>query len=563
MKRYLFSLALALIIILSMTTNVLAQDYYFSLDKETVHVYWNADGTLALDYTFLFTNQPSGHAIEYVDIGIPKGSLDLSTASADVNGNPINLSESDYQGTGTGFAVVMGPYAIPPGQTGSVHVYMGQITGVLYKDDEDPNYTSAVFSPVWFDSQYVTGSTDLTVIFHLPPGVKPEEPRYHPSQNWPGSQEPQASLDSSGRIIYSWSSTDANGYTQYTFGTSFPVTYIPAETIVQPPAFNFDFGSLFDNLFPLLCCGFLGFLFVGLPILGVISDRKRKMQYMPPRIAIEGHGIKRGLTAVEAGVLMQEPLDKVMTMILFGTLKKGATQVISREPLKLQSSDPLPENLLSYEREFLASFKESELGQQRKGLQDMMVQLIRSVTDKMKGFSRKETIDYYKGIMERAWQQIETADTPEVKSQMFDEALEWTMLDKKYDDRTRDVFHSGPVFVPMWWGRYDPSYGRTATTPTVSTSFPGTSTAGRGSTPSVPHLPGSDFAASVVTGVQTFSSKVIGDVTGFTKKITNVTNPPPKPSTSSYRGGGGGHSSGCACACACAGCACACAGGGR
>ncbi|MCJ7723785.1 MAG: hypothetical protein MUP03_06600, partial [Anaerolineales bacterium] len=271
-----------------------------------------------------------------------------------------------------------------------------------------------------------------------------------------------------------------------------------------------------------------------------------------------------GLTAVEAGVLMQEPLDKVMTMILFGTLKKGATQVISREPLKLQSSDPLPENLLSYEREFLASFKESELGQQRKGLQDMMVKLIRSVTDKMKGFSRKETIDYYKGIMERAWQQIETADTPEVKSQMFDKALEWTMLDKKYDDRTRDVFHTGPVFVPMWWGRYDPSYGRTATTPTVSTSFPGTSTAGRGSTPSVPHLPGSDFAASVVTGVQTFSSKVIGDVTGFTNKIANVTNPPPKPSASSSRGGGGGgHSSGCACACACAGCACACAGGGR
>ena len=73
-------------------------------------------------------------------------------------------------------------------------------------------------------------------------------------------------------------------------------------------------------------------------------------------------------------------------------------------------------------------------------LQEMMVKLVKSVSEKMKGFSRSETLDYYKTIMEKAWQQIEAADTPEVKSQKFDEALEWTMLDKDYDDRTRRVF---------------------------------------------------------------------------------------------------------------------------
>jgi len=30
----------------------------------------------------------------------------------------------------------------------------------------------------------------------------------------------------------------------------------------------------------------------------------------PPKISIEGHGIKRGLTAVEAAILMEEPLDR-------------------------------------------------------------------------------------------------------------------------------------------------------------------------------------------------------------------------------------------------------------
>jgi hypothetical protein len=134
---------------------------------------------------------------------------------------------------------------------------------------------------------------------------------------------------------------------------------------------------------------------------------------------------------------------------------------------------------------------------------------------------------------------------------MFEEALEWTMLDKDYDDRTRRTF-TRPIIVPMWWGRYDPVYrGGSISTPT---SAPVSS---RGSSA----LPGADFAASVVTGVQTFSNKVIGNVNDFTSRVTNVTNPPPKPTSSGSRGGSGGRS--CACACACAGCACACAGGGR
>jgi hypothetical protein len=176
----------------------------------------------------------------------------------------------------------------------------------------------------------------------------------------------------------------------------------------------------------------------------------------------------------------------------------------------------------------------------------------------MKGFSRRETIAYYRNIMETAWKQVEDADTPEVKAQVYEKNLEWTMLDRDYTDRNRRVF-SGPVIVPNWWGRYDPTY---------SGSFPtsgGSSAPSAPSTPSVPRLPGSDFAASVANGMQSFSQKVIGNVTDFTSRVTNVTNPLPKPSSSGGRSGGrsGGSGHSCACACACAGCACACAGGGR
>jgi hypothetical protein len=216
--------------------------------------------------------------------------------------------------------------------------------------------------------------------------------------------------------------------------------------------------------------------------------------------------------------------------------------------------------LHEYETSFLKAFRETDTKIRQRLLQDAMVQLVRQVSEKMRGFSRTETLDYYKAIMERAWQQVEAADTPEVKSQKLDEGMEWTMLDRDYDGRMQRTFR-GPVFLPTWWGNYDPTFhpaspggigkaGTPSVTPSVS---PG------------PHsLPGADFAASVVGGVQGFSSRVIGNLNTFTSSVTGVTNPPPKPTVSSASRGGGGHGGGgCACACACAGCACACAGGGR
>jgi hypothetical protein len=249
---------------------------------------------------------------------------------------------------------------------------------------------------------------------------------------------------------------------------------------------------------------------------------------------------------------MGEPLEIAMTMVLFGIIKKEAAEVVTRDPLQLKVADPLPEGLREYEKEFLAAFKESKEAARRKELQTMTVNLVKSVGEKMKGFSRKETLEYYKAINEKAWAQIAAAGTPEMQSQMFEEALEWTMLDKNYTDRARRTF-TGPIFIPTWWGRYDPVY-RGSSMPSGSGAAPVSmgGSSGRAS------LPGADFAASVVVGTQNFASKVLGG--NFTEGVTKVTNPAPISTSSGGRSSGG---SGCACACACAGCACACAGGGR
>ncbi len=548
MRRAMISL-LALLVILSLPANVLAQEYYFAVPQETVSVYWNEDGTLSLFYTFVFENQPGAHEIDFVDVGLPNADYDFSSISADVDGKAVSIS-SDYQGSGSGIAVDLGAYAIQPGRRGSVHVNVGTVKNVLYTDSEDETYASAVFSPTWFDRKYVTGNTEMKVTFYLPPGVQPQEPRWHAAPSGFPS-EPVTGLDSKGRVTYTWSNFNANAYTQYKFGASFPKKYVPESAIRAKPLF--ELPSIFNgDWVTAFFCFFWALFFLGSPVVSIVQAQRRKMKYLPPKISIEGHGIKRGLTAVEAAILMEQPLDKVMTMILFGVIKKNAAEVVTRDPLELKVADPLPEGLHQYEKDFLTAFRPGiNLKQRRGDLQDMSVRLVKSVSEKMKGFSRKETLDYYKGIMERAWQQIAAAGTPEVQSKMFEEALEWTMLDKDYDDRTRRTF-TRPIFAPSWWERYDPGYGRPLSAGSarpVSTGAPASGSHSRG-------LPGADFAASVVNGVQTFSSKVIGNVNDFTSQVTNATNPIPKSSGSS---GGGG----CACACACAGCACACAGGGR
>lgn len=554
LRRSLISLFIILIA-LALPASAMAQEsYLFSVDRETVHVYWNSDGTMSLDYTWVFTNQPGAHPIDFVDVGMPNSNFEMDTIDADVDGVPVSVSQGEFQGSGSGFAIVLGSKTIPAGGRGTVHVYVGRINNVLYNDEDDEAYASAVFSPTWFGSQYVTGTTDFTLIYHLPPNMNPEEPRWHASPSgFP--TEPMAGYDENNRVTYTWYSPAARASDYYSFGASFPRTYVPAGSIVIPAAEpSIDFGSIFI----LLCVGFFVFTGLGMPIINIFMETRRKLQYLPPRVAIEGHGIKRGLTAVEAAILLEQPLDKVLTMILFGAIKKGAAQVKTRDPLELEVTSPLPEKLNQYEKDFLKAFKEPAGRERQKELQDMAIALVRGVAEKLRGFSRRETVDYYQSIMEKAWAQVEAADTPEVKSQKFDEALEWTMLDKDYDDRTRRVFQ-GPVFLPRWWGSYDPAYRPSAPTTASAKPFPVSSPAS-GSKPSTA-LPGADFAAQMVTGVQTFSQKAVGNLNTFTEGVVGKTNPPPKPSASSSRGGGGGRS--CACACACAGCACACAGGGR
>jgi hypothetical protein len=562
MKKFRWLNLLLVFLFLSLTASpVLAQDYAFQVPTATVDVFINADGTATIEYVYQFQNSSSGHIIDFVDLGMPNSNYNLSNVSANVNGIPLHdIQNSEY--VSPGIAVGLGSNSVPSGKSGTVTIRIDGVKKMLFNasSQESEPYASFNFEPNFFDSSFVSGATNMTVRLHLPPGLKTEEPRYFTPSNWPGSAEPAASMDANGSVVYQWSATNANSGSKYKFGASFPSRLVPAAAVSTQQAVTFDFGAILATIFPLLCCGGFIAIFAFSILAAIKTANKRKLQYLPPKIAIEGHGIKRGLTAVEAAILMEQPMDKILTMILFSVLKKEAATVISTEPLQIKPEEKLPEGLNPYEVSFLTAFAITDANGRRRGLQDMMIALVQSVGEKMKGFSQKETVTYYQDIIKQAWQQVESSKTPEVKGEKYGENLDWTMLDKEHDTRTQQTFGGGPVFMPGWWWRTSPTLSRTSTS-----SIGGAPRAPSGShstTINIPSLPGSTAAASLVGTVQSFSSKVVSDINTFTGGVTAKTNPPPVVS-SSGRSGGGGGSFHCACACACAGCACACAGGGR
>jgi hypothetical protein len=545
MWRLLFLVALSLITVPPVVT---AQDWSFTVPENTVDVYINGDGTAQIFYDITFVNDAGAPAMTGIDVGMPNDTYDLSATTATLDGVPLtDIGRSPYVTPGIG--VELGSNAISSGQTGLFH-FETTVRDLVYQDSDDPDYASVEFAPTYFDSAMVYGVTRLEVNFHLPLGVTSEEPRYH--------DEPfTEAFFEDDRVVYRWVKEDAQPDREYVFGASFPKAYLAEGVVQTAPAFTLP------NLDT--CCSSPIFWFGGMALgwgllsfIGSRAQKRRRMKYMPPALSVEGSGVKRGLTAVEAAILLEAPLDKVMTMIIFGLVKKGVIIVESEKPLRVKVQDPLPKDvkLWYYDRRFIDAIKDD--GKPAEGaLRELIIDLIGDVNKKLAGFSRRETKAYYKDIAARAWQQVEASDTPELLGERWGEGLEWTMLDDDWDDRTREVFRDRPVVLPHWWWYYRPWAASTGQA-RPSTPMPRSS----GGTPvTLPTLPGADFANTVVTGVENAANTVVSSVESFTSKITGKTNPPPKSSSSSSGSRGGGYS--CACACACAGCACACAGGGR
>src|SRR4030067_2345775 len=142
------SLAAAFLALIPSPAPAGAQNYSFSLDKEEIGAFWQADGSLELRYTFTFTNDASASPIDFIDVGLPSSSYDSSSISASVDGNEIKDIHTSPHAQ-PGIALGLGDNAIRPGATGVVQVLIGRVTGWLFGAEEN-DYFRSVFSSTRF-----------------------------------------------------------------------------------------------------------------------------------------------------------------------------------------------------------------------------------------------------------------------------------------------------------------------------------------------------------------------------------------------------------------------------
>lgn len=531
-KKTLFALIIAFLTLTAFA------DYKFEVVSNYSTYDIQTDGSAIINYKMTFKN--IGQPIDVVDIGLPDDNYVLSSAQAFVNGAKLeDIRKSEY--VAVGVEVHLGQYQILPGNEGTLEFSISS-TNRVFDDDKDPNYASTEFMTTFYGSQYTEGTTRLGCQFTLPPGVLPEEPRYH-------TEPPTKSfVDDKGRVVYQWIKEGASPSEGYTFGASFPRKYVTNVTKKpHTPAFIKAIGGLISGFFQLVFGNipcFCIFFFVGSFILSAINAHRRKMKYLPAEVGIDGVEVRRGLTVPEVAALLEEPLNKILALILFGMIRKGQLKVVTQKPLKLEKIGSAPLADLSYEKQFLLAVEDDGIVNEKEAV-TILTDLVKKVGEKMKGFSRKKSIEYYRQIMKKAWDEVGKDD--------YSESFEWLILDKNFEDEAERRYPGGRVPVPIVFGPiFHPTstggYSGGSTGAPIPSS--GTGQSGGGIVSS---------ANAIVSGVEGFSNNLAGSLPGLATQVTSKTNPVPV-STGGGSSSGGGH---CACACACAGCACACAGGGR
>jgi hypothetical protein len=567
-----------------------SQDYYFSVPKADLNVNVLSSAGATLHYNIEFVNTANGHVIDVVDVGLPKEEYDQSNARAWIDGKEVAGPIRPSQYVKPGLEVHLGSLSIAPGGSGLFEFEI-RISDLVFQDTTRKDYASFQIGPTWFGEQYVQGSTDLTIRVTLPPGLKPEEVLY---QDVPFDTK---TVLPDGKILVTWG-VNRRFTGPYRVGLSFPkrvVTHVIKMSIGELLAkwwrgavpdnvrlwlalgsvvalsivylrFTANTGCLF--LVPLLIAyAFFFFKFEltqvliwPLVVVGFImverSRRRRGKRYLPAIASVEGGGIKRGLTAPEAAVLLELPINKVITLILFGMMKKGMIRQVSKDPITFEVEKNLsPDAVLhNYEKTFLdairkqshstSTFKVSEID-----FSKPVKSLVTSVADRMVGYELRETRGYYEFIISRAWKEAKEIGDIESWQKKVDEKVDWMMLDPGFTDKFQPY---QDMYVPR-------SYRPT----TVSAGSPSQATGGSKTSPaSAPRF--SDVAASVSGWFQNTAAGVVGTIEGKEGIVNfgSMDKAISKAMESSSRSGSGGGG-GCACACAGCACACACAGGGR
>jgi hypothetical protein len=598
-----------------------AQEYLFSIPQTRMLVTILPDASAKIEYEFVFQNTPSGHPIDIVDIGVPHSGYDLHNIRAWIGESQLHDIRPSTV-VHPGFEVHLDSGTIPPNGRGRLRVAF-TMPNMVYQDTTRKDYASLRITPTWFGEQYVAGTTQLQIAIQLPKSVQPAEVLHQ------GTPFTGKAITDNGTMV-GWSFRGIRLTGEREVAVSFPkrdmqrvITQSPFDLLIKwfsesPQArlilggvyvaflgflfFRFSGGTGFSIFFVLAAGSCVLFAFhpvlhlLAMPIVVMLiglnewSLDRRKTHYMPPILQSEGGGIKRGLTAPEAAVLLELPVAKALSLVIFGMLKRGVLLQKQADPLMVEVVEAfqLKSELLlineqdratfyhdaavksgiavhDYEQSFLFLLQSNP----SKPVRDIcfsvpMKLLIEGTAARMKGFNLKETKEYYRSIIHRAMEQAAAiGDIPQQeREQTIDRNFEWILMDNGFPT----IFGYGP-YRPIWMRG-----------PTVG--LPGGG--GMPSVPSAPNIPGSTSFGDVASSFAGWAENTMGSLaSAISPGSLNMSNPSggfldlrgadhvagdflqalAQAATSGDGGGGLGGGGGCACA-GCA-CACACAGGGR
>jgi hypothetical protein len=534
-----FSAFLVIIIVvlacISFIPQVDSQRQYF-FGQEWAKVWIRPEGSIDLFYNISLTLDV-GQEINWISIGQPKGDFTIGSAE-DQFGNTLEWSDissgSDYK------IRVNLDSPLQAGQT----IWFTLLTNVahmIYVDETNPGNDGMQFTLSWFSE---VGIEDARVLIVLPPGITESEVKTD-SLFWNNIQYEDE------RLAVYWEKQNLLPDERFSVGVSYPKQEGWTSFTETPD----DLGSFW----PLLIFGSIGVVLV------YIFFISRKKLYKKPTIGIECLGVVRGLTAVEASYLLDLKPPQIVTEILYSVLKKRAVWVENTSPsLNFRILEPFLNKtgttdnpLRYYEIDFLNAIKDDgSLDEEKLASTIMFVQS--TVEEKLKGYCRRDTVDYYRKIVEKAWSQVEAAGTGELTSKAYDEQLLWLFLDPKASDRTQTVF-SNRVFEPdPIWFWYWYSYRYYSPNPTYK---PNIGIPSQGQKP--PTIPGADFANNIATAIEKSANNFVANMEKFANSIIPA-GPKQKSSNQPVQQKAKCvcACATCACACACVSCACACAGGG-
>lgn len=509
----------------------------FHVDREWVKIWINPDGSIELFYNISITLD-SGDPIHVVQVGQPRG--DFVTGQAkDQFGNTLLTSDirsgDDYKVQVNLDSPLTVGYTI-------WFTLTTNVTHIIWEDNA--TYVGMLFIPTWWEQASIY---DLQILIVLPSNVTVDQVKTT-EVYWNNT------LPEDDRLAIYWWKQNLLPNQRYPVGVSFPKKYVQYYD-TQPTGLVAFFQRYGHVLFTF---GFIVF------IIGAVFVVVRKKSYLIPKISMETLGIRRGLTAVEASYLLEMQPTKIVTEILYSLLQKRAIWVESTNPsLKLKVMQPFqdktgtPEtHLRYYEMDFLKALKEDGTLEEEKLAHTIMF-LRDAVEQKMRGYCRRDTIDYYGKIVAKAWEQVQQAGTSELASKTYDEQLLWLLLDPDFQSRTETAFRDRAFEPSPFWLWYWYSYQHYHPSPTYK---PNVEIPTQSAKP--PTIPGADFANNIATAVEKTSNNIVVNLERFANAILPM--PAAKASSEPAR-----HEANCVCACAscacvcaCVSCACACASGG-